>query len=133
MKIIAAASIGIAALVVSFGAQAGTGAYMQTGKLTSQPIGHYDFCKREAAECNIVSRDTRSLSLNNTNWQNIQTINLSINERIKPMTDMEIYGVEERWAYPTTVGDCEDFVLLKRKMLMNKGFSASNLLIIVVL
>ena len=49
------------------------------------------------------------------------------------MTDMEIYGVEERWAYPTTVGDCEDFVLLKRKMLMNKGFSASNLLITVVL
>jgi len=132
MKIIAAASIGIAALVVSFSAQAGTGAYMQTGKLTSQPIGHYEFCKREAAECNIVSRDTRALSLNNNNWQLIQTVNLSANERIKPMTDMEIYGVEEYWAYPTTVGDCEDYVLLKQRELAKAGIPMTDLLITVV-
>lgn len=132
MKIIAAASIGIAALVVSFSAQAGTGAYMQTGKLTSQPIGHYDFCKREAAECNIVSRDTRPLSLNNSNWQLIQTVNLSANERIKPMTDMEIYGVEEYWAYPTTVGDCEDYVLLKQRDLAKAGIPMTDMLITVV-
>lgn len=132
MKFIAAASIGIAALMVSFSAQAGTGAFMQTGKLTSQPIGHYEFCKREAAECNIVSRDTRTLSLNNSNWQHIQTINLSINERIKPMTDMEIYGVEEYWAYPTTVGDCEDYVLLKQRELAKAGIPMTDLLITVV-
>ncbi|MFS2325667.1 transglutaminase-like cysteine peptidase [Brucella sp. H1_1004] len=132
MKIIAAASIGIAALIVSFSAQAGTGAYMQTGKLTSQPIGHYEFCKREAAECNIVSRDTRALSLNNKNWQLIQTVNLSANERIKPMTDMEIYGVEEYWAYPTTVGDCEDYVLLKQRELAKAGIPMTDLLITVV-
>jgi len=132
IKFIAAASIGIAALVSSFGAQAASGAYMQTGKLTSQPIGHYEFCKREAAECNIVSRDTRPLLLNNANWQNIQTVNLSVNERIKPMTDMEIYGVEEYWAYPTTVGDCEDYVLLKQRELAKAGIPMTDLLITVV-
>jgi predicted transglutaminase-like cysteine proteinase len=132
IKFIAAASIGIAALVSSFGAQAASGAYMQTGKLTSQPIGHYEFCKREAAECNIVSRDTRPLLLNNANWQNIQTVNLSVNERIKPMTDMEIYGVEEYWAYPTTVGDCEDSVLLKQRELAKAGIPMTDLLITVV-
>lgn len=132
LKIIAAASVGIAALVVSFGAQAGSGAFMQAGKLTSQPIGHYEFCKREAAECNIVSRDTRPLSLNNNNWQLIQTVNLSANERIKPMTDMEIYGVEEYWAYPTTVGDCEDYVLLKQRELAKAGIPMTDLLITVV-
>ncbi|OYR19742.1 transglutaminase-like cysteine peptidase [Brucella thiophenivorans] len=132
LKFIAAVSIGITALVMSFSAQAGTGAYMQTGKLTSQPIGHYEFCKRETAECNIVSRDTRALSLNNNNWQLIQTVNLSANERIKPMTDMEIYGVEEYWAYPTTVGDCEDYVLLKQRELANAGVPMTDLLITVV-
>lgn len=132
LKFIAAASIGIAALTFSFGAQAGSGAFMQTGKLTSQPIGHYEFCKREAAECNIVSRDTRALSLNNSNWQLIQTVNLSANERIKPMTDMEIYGVEEYWAYPTTVGDCEDYVLLKQRELAKAGIPMTDLLITVV-
>lgn len=132
LKFIAAASIGIAALTFSFGALAGSGAFMQTGKLTSQPIGHYEFCKREAAECNIVSRDTRALSLNNSNWQLIQTVNLSANERIKPMTDMEIYGVEEYWAYPTTVGDCEDYVLLKQRELAKAGIPMTDLLITVV-
>ncbi|MFD1198155.1 transglutaminase-like cysteine peptidase [Brucella gallinifaecis] len=132
MKIIAAASIGIAALISSFNAQAASSAYMQTGKLTSQPIGHYEFCKREAAECNIISRDTRSLSLNNSNWKLIQTVNLAVNERIKPMTDMEIYGVEEYWTYPTTVGDCEDYVLLKQRELAKAGIPMTALLITVV-
>ena len=50
----------------------------------------------------------------------------------RPMTDREIFGREEVWAYPTEVGDCEDFVLLKRKKLMEAGFSAADLLITVV-
>ena len=36
------------------------------------------------------------------------------------------------WSYPDGAGDCEDFVLLKRRMLMEKGFAAGDLLITVV-
>ncbi|PWL19503.1 transglutaminase [Falsochrobactrum shanghaiense] len=131
-KIIAAASLGAAVLVSGFGAEAATSAYMQTGKLTSQPIGHYEFCKREASECAITSRDTRPLALGHNNWQNIVEINLSVNERIQPMTDMEIFGVEEYWDYPTTVGDCEDYVLLKQRELHQAGIPMTDLLITVV-
>jgi len=46
---------------------------------------------------------------------------------------MELYGVEEKWAIPTTAGDCEDFALLKRKQLIDAGFSPSDLLMTVVL
>jgi predicted transglutaminase-like cysteine proteinase len=49
-----------------------------------------------------------------------------------PRTDMEMHGVEEYWSYPDLEGDCEDYVLLKRLMLMERGFSASDLLITVV-
>lgn len=127
-------ALGFAAsmLTVSFGAQAASGLFMQTGKQTSQPIGHYEFCKREAAECNITSRDTRPVQLTTAKWQNIIAVNHSVNERIKPMTDMEIYGVEEYWAYPTTVGDCEDYVLLKQRELLKAGIAISDLLITVV-
>lgn len=52
---------------------------------------------------------------------------------IPAMTDMERYGVEEYWTYPVDAADCEDFVLQKRKLLMERGFSPSNLLITVVL
>ncbi len=48
------------------------------------------------------------------------------------MTDMELYGRDEVWAYPVDAGDCEDFVLLKRKLLIEKGFPVNTLLITVV-
>jgi predicted transglutaminase-like cysteine proteinase len=57
----------------------------------------------------------------------------SINRRIAPATDMEVYGVAEKWEYPTTRGDCEDYVLLKRKTLIDAGWPRSALLITVVL
>lgn len=128
----AAAGFAASLLMASFSAQAASGDFMQTGKLTSQPIGHYEFCKREAKECGITSRDTRALQLNHSNWQRIVEINLAVNESIKPMTDMEIYGVEEYWAYPTTVGDCEDYVLLKQRELQKAGIPITDLLITVV-
>jgi predicted transglutaminase-like cysteine proteinase len=131
-KIMAAAAFAATVLMTGFGAEAASGDFMQTGKVTSQPIGHYEFCKREAQECNIASRDTSPLQLGHANWQRIVEVNLSVNERIKPMTDMEIYGVEEYWAYPTTVGDCEDYVLLKQRELQKAGVPITDLLITVV-
>lgn len=99
----------------------------------NQPIGHYEFCKTYASECAKTYVDTGPLALTEEKWKTILDVNYTVNTAITPMTDQEIYGVEERWAYPRTVGDCEDFVLLKRKMLMAKGFSLSDLLITVVL
>ncbi|MBA8836986.1 putative transglutaminase-like cysteine proteinase [Ochrobactrum sp. RH2CCR150] len=128
----AAAAFAASVLMTGFGAEAASGDFMQTGKVTSQPIGHYEFCKREAQECNIASRNTSPFQLGHANWQQIVEVNLSVNERIKPMTDMEIYGVEEYWAYPTTVGDCEDYVLLKQRELQKAGVPITDLLITVV-
>ncbi|MEM7069427.1 MAG: transglutaminase-like cysteine peptidase, partial [Pseudomonadota bacterium] len=42
------------------------------------------------------------------------------------------YNTEEFWTYPTNFGDCEDYVLMKRHMLMERGWPASSLLITVV-
>jgi predicted transglutaminase-like cysteine proteinase len=51
---------------------------------------------------------------------------------VEPRTDMEMWGREELWSYPTSVGDCEDYVLEKRRMLLSLGVPAGNLLITVV-
>ena len=49
------------------------------------------------------------------------------------MTDMEHWGVSERWNYPDDgYGDCEDYVLLKRRMLMQAGWPRQALLVTVV-
>jgi Predicted periplasmic protein len=105
---------------------------MITGKVTSQPIGHYEFCRLHWDECSVRSRSTTARRVTPHGWEVVREINASVNKQIQPMTDMETTGREEVWAYPIDVGDCEDFVLLKRKKLMEAGFSASDLLITVV-
>lgn len=97
------------------------------------PIGHYEFCKTYSSECQPRSRDNGPTVLTEALWKEILNINYTVNSSIQPMTDQEIYGVEERWAYPRTVGDCEDFALLKQKMLMEKGVPLNDLLLTVVL
>ncbi|MGK9050993.1 transglutaminase-like cysteine peptidase [Neorhizobium petrolearium] len=97
------------------------------------PLGHYEFCQTYVSECAATYKDAGPMTLTEDKWRTLLDVNYTVNSSITPMTDQEIYGVEERWAYPRTVGDCEDFVLLKRKMLMKKGFHPSDLLITVVL
>jgi predicted transglutaminase-like cysteine proteinase len=126
----------IAAVFVAAFAQMANASPATTMRITGKanpPIGHYEFCQTYQSECVATSADMGPMKLTEERWKTILDVNYTVNTTITPMTDMEIYGVEERWAYPRTVGDCEDFVLLKRKMLMNKGISASNLLITVVL
>ena len=60
-------------------------------------------------------------------------VNDWVNDSIAPMTDMEHWGVVEKWSYPDDgKGDCEDYVLLKRRMLMQAGWPREALLITVV-
>jgi len=105
---------------------------MITGDYTSQPIGHYDFCERNPAECRIEMRDKGPLTMTRAVWQMIVDINVSVNQAIAPLDDLAIYGLEEFWDYPVDVGDCEDYVLEKRRLLHAAGIPLSNLLITVV-
>ncbi|MDQ1186024.1 transglutaminase-like cysteine peptidase [Agrobacterium larrymoorei] len=130
--------LGLTILALAIGAfaqqaEASPGAAMRIIGKANPPIGHYEFCQTYQSECQPTSADMGPLRLTEETWKMMLDVNYTVNTTITPATDMELYGVEERWAYPTTAGDCEDFVLLKRKMLMNKGISASNLLITVVL
>ena len=104
---------------------------MVIGDVTSQPIGHYDFCQTHRNECG-PNRNVGPAALTAANWTMVRSVNTTVNETITPMTDKEIYGKDEVWAYPTTAGDCEDFALLKRRILIQRGISPANLLITVV-
>lgn len=100
---------------------------------TNPPIGHYEFCKINQDECKVIGNDQGPMALSRKSWATLISVNNKINSDIKPLTDMQINGVEELWSFPTTVGDCEDYVLLKRRELMKQGFSAADLLITVVI
>lgn len=106
---------------------------MVTGGLTSQPIGHYDFRRAHPAECSIRSRGVQPEMMNGELWRKIVSINVKANAAIAPANDIDIYGKDEVWAYPDNgIGDCEDYVLEKRRKLASTGLAIANLLITVV-
>jgi predicted transglutaminase-like cysteine proteinase len=108
------------------------GAFMVTTGKTTQPIGHYEFCQSHAKECNVKSSGSARVRLTPGLWNQLVAVNAEVNLAIKPATDEEIYGRPEFWAYPTSEGDCEDLVLLKRRDLIEKGWPVGSLLITVV-
>lgn len=106
---------------------------MATGGLTSQPIGHYEFCHANPSECAIRLRDHGPAILSDALRSMVMKVNAEVNAAVRPLSDQEIYGKDEVWAYPdASVGDCEDYVLEKRRLLAAGGISLSNLLITVV-
>lgn len=106
---------------------------MATGGVTSQPIGHYDFCKTNRAECAIRPADQTPVRMTGALWAQLARVNAAVNAVVQPMNDIDIYGKDEVWTYPAQgVGDCEDYVLEKRRRLHRLGVSLSNLLITVV-
>jgi predicted transglutaminase-like cysteine proteinase len=124
-------------LAVSFYALSGAAEagqqFMQTGGRTTQPVGHYEFCQSKPEECRQMTPKERPVTLTRELWAEMVDINNKVNTTVTPETDMEIWGKEEVWSYPVGgVGDCEDYVLEKRRQLMQHGVPAGNLLITVV-
>ena len=107
--------------------------YAAVGDVTRPPIGWVEFCAEHASECKVAPSEPRNVVLTLRLWRELVRINQTVNADIKPMTDLEHYGVVEKWAYPDDgYGDCEDYVLLKRRMLMEAGWPREALLITVV-
>lgn len=127
------ASAGLAVSVMISQAHADNKAFMKTGATTSQPVGHYEFCRRYPRECAAYTRIIPTIALTKNTWDTILKINYRVNKRVRPATDPQLYGKEEYWAYPVNnAGDCEDYVLQKRREFYAKGFPLSALLITVV-
>jgi hypothetical protein len=62
----------------------------------------------------------------------IDEVNSYVNGSITEMADIDHYGQQDLWSLPEDgKGDCEDFAMLKRKLLLERGFPASALTITV--
>ena len=107
--------------------------FVSTGDATRAPIGWVEFCAEHPFECKASPAAPRDVVLSNKAWADLTRINKWVNENVTPMTDLEHWGVVEKWSYPDDgYGDCEDYVLLKRRMLMEAGWPREALLITVV-
>ncbi len=128
-NIAALALVMAAALPVSAHA---AGTSMRTGVITTQPVGHYQLCKRIPEECRQKTSQKKPVTLTRKLWARMIEINNAFNISVAPRTDQEMWGQPEYWSYPSYQGDCEDYVLAKRRALMDEGVPAGSLLITVV-
>lgn len=108
-------------------------AYLSEQGATSAPLGWRQFCRDLPSECRTRPRSIDVVRTGGSAWATIIRINAHVNTAIEPVTDMDQYGREEVWTYPTSGrGDCEDYVLLKKKLLVEAGLPESALLVTVV-
>ena len=97
------------------------------------PIGYVEMCAREPKECRPQGGKPTHLALSPDRWNLIYQVNTFVNGKIAPVSDEELYGKPEYWTFPTDAGDCEDYLLLKKRYLEGLGFPSDALLITVVL
>lgn len=103
---------------------------------TTQPIGHYDFCRRYPGQCRAHNGAAAPLRLTPQTMRLLRRVNAAVNKKVRAATDWEIYGQEEYWEYPDKSGhglrgDCEDYALMKQRELQKYGLPAGDLLITV--
>jgi predicted transglutaminase-like cysteine proteinase len=91
-------------------------------------------CERLPQECAVDASERAVIALTAETWLAISDVNRDVNERIRPLTDREHWGLEDRWDFAEDgTGDCEDYQLLKRRMLVDRGLPRRAMPITVVL
>jgi predicted transglutaminase-like cysteine proteinase len=102
---------------------------------TLPPIGFVNFCAANASECDgyglIETLVPDKIKLSAELWSTLHSVNVAVNSAVTPVSDDQLYGKPEFWTYPTTAGDCEDYLLLKKKLLQDAGLPANSLRITV--
>lgn len=134
-KILGVCCLLLANACVVDGAQATNSrlARLTVGEVTRAPLGWSQFCAEHPHECRSPAVVVQEAVLSPAKWKELLRINDLVNEQIQPLTDLEHYGVVEKWTYPEDgYGDCEDYVLLKRRLLADAGWPLQALLITVV-
>ncbi len=107
--------------------------WAETGAETSVPYGWVDFCQRYKGECDAGLKAARDVELTGKALRDIERVNRWVNKNIESVSDMDHWKLVDRWDYPSDgKGDCEDYALLKRRMLTDLGYPAQALLMTVV-
>jgi len=105
-------------------------AVAQSTDRSEAPMGWVQFCRDQPAECSGTSHQAGYVILTDRSRSDLITINKIVNETIIPVSDKDNYGLDDWWTYPDNgKGDCEDYVLLKRKLLIEAGWPRGALLV----
>ena len=89
-----------------------------------QPAAYGDLCRRHPKLCALpgsLSVDRR-IGLTAPVLKQLRRVNAEVNRTVTYRRDPLIFGRREYWVPADTVGDCEDFALLKLSRLLDQGY-----------
>lgn len=111
---------------------------LQIGAVSQAMMGWTSFCQEQPRECAPEIQAPAKVSLTTERWSELRVINGLANRTIQPIADDEHYGIYRMgirnwWTYPDDgKGNCNDYVLLKRKLLIEAGWPKAALSMTVV-
>jgi predicted transglutaminase-like cysteine proteinase len=91
-----------------------------------------DYCRRRPDDCRVALHQPLSVPLTPALLEKLKAVNAAVNGAVRPKTDLEHWGVQDHWDLAEDgFGDCEDYQLLKRKLLVEAGIPRRALLMTV--
>lgn len=91
------------------------------------PAPFVKFCISNFGDC-MAGASNFPIDLSKEQLRELRSVNLKVNRAIMPQNDPP---GEDNWDADVTAGDCEDYVLTKRRKLMQMGWSPNALRIAV--
>lgn len=91
------------------------------------PFGFVSYCVQNQDDCK-PAKGPETIEWSYAKMRELRQINYRVNKTIKPVNDA---SGDDRWDAEVAQGDCEDYVLTKRKELINQGWPARSMRIAV--
>lgn len=97
---------------------------------TLPPMAYFQFCLRYGGECKQQRMIFRGgpLRMTDERWADLREINDTVNESIAPQRNLLGLAGEE-WLINPGRGDCNDYAVSKRHLLLKRGWPARALLL----
>ena len=101
--------------------------YLVARQTTLAPFAFVKFCSKNPGDCSRANGPSVA-QLTGTSERELRRVNSQVNRSIKPVNEI---GARDSWQADVAQGDCEDFVLTKRRKLISLGWSPRTLRIAV--
>jgi predicted transglutaminase-like cysteine proteinase len=89
------------------------------------PFGHTFFCLRYPQECQVTG--SNSFQITESRLAELESINRSVNQVIVPKATED--AASDHWRLFPRAGDCNDYAVSKRHLLLREGWPSSRLLL----
>lgn len=91
------------------------------------PFQHVRFCQRYPSDCKSNPAEADHIELNAANSELLKSVNRDVNATI--VSTVKSYGAElaDGWTIAPSMGDCNDYAVTKRHVLLQRGLPAKAL------